>query len=204
MIEKYLKKVQTQVLNRQNTKQDLIGWKKKKKEVVNHLNDLEQSRKIIQQAAQTTQSFLSLQISNIVTNALRAVFQEEAYEFKIDFVKRRNSTECDLFFVKEGKNMKPMDSCGYGAADIASLALRIAYWKLEDTRNVIIMDEPTRNLSLNKQPLAVEIIKKLSNDLNLQFIIVTHNSALTEAADKVFITSKKNDSTVITIKEKRQ
>lgn len=154
------------------------------------------AKDIILQAASVTQKTLSFHFSNVVTNALAAVF-EDPYEFKADFVERRNVTECDLSFVKNDLSRNPLNSCGYGAADIAALASRVAYWKLEDnSRNTLILDEPTRNLSRDLQPLASLMIKKLSELLNLQFIIVTHNEDLALNADKVFYVEKDVYSTV--------
>lgn len=201
-MKQYLSKLKEKSLEQKILKNSLKSWEQKRSDNDKCLEDLEEARNVIQTAAQTTQSYLSIQLSDIVSNALKAVFQEDAYNFKIDFVKRRNSTECDLLFTKDGKDMRPLDSCGYGAADIASLALRIAYWKLDgEARNTIIMDEPTRNLSLDKQPLAGEIIKQLSKSLELQFLIVTHNEALTNSADKVFKVIKNKYSNIKDIKE---
>lgn len=167
---------------------------------LNMLEDLEEVRVIFQKAAQITQQQISFHIENIVSHAMAAVF-DDPYDFKVDFVTRRNVTECDLMFVnKDGAEMKPLDSCGYGAADIASLALRVAYWKMSDgVRNTLILDEPTRNLSLDKQPLASRMIRELSKTLNIQFLIVTHSKALAAEAEKKFEVTRKQ--TVSRIKE---
>ena len=167
-------------------------------QLLDTMENLEEARVIFQKSAQITQQQISFHIENIVSHALAAVF-DNPYEFKVDFVTRRNVTECDLLFIDEnGAEMKPLDSCGYGAADIASLALRVAYWKLSDgIRNTLLLDEPTRNLSLDKQPLASRMIKQLSKELQLQFIIVTHSEALTESADKVFKVTKVNNKSTV-------
>lgn len=175
--------------------------KKEKEEherLLKKIEDLEEARTIFQKAAQVTQEQISFHIENIVSHALAAVF-DEPYEFKVDFVKRRNSTECDLLFVDEkGAELKPLDSCGYGAADIASLALRVAYWKLsEGVRNTMCLDEPTRNLSLDKQPFASKMIQQLSQKLQLQFIIVTHSIALAESSDKIFKVEKTINGSIV-------
>lgn len=169
-----------------------------------YLEDLEESRAILQKAAQVTQSQLSERISTIVSSALAAVF-EEPYTFVVEFVTRRNSTECDLWFEKNGKRKSPLRSCGYGAADIASLALRVAYWKMEkDSRNVFVLDEPTRNLDHEKQKLASMMIKTLSRMKGgLQFIIVTHKIPLAESADRQFSVVKENEISHVTLKEKQ-
>jgi DNA repair exonuclease SbcCD ATPase subunit len=101
--------------------------------------------------------------------------------------------ECDLVFVKNGNEYKPLDSCGYGAADVASFALRIAYWSLGNTRPVLIWDEPFRQLDKKKQEMAAEMVAKLSKQLGIQIIIITHSDELAECADKVFKVSMENN-----------
>jgi DNA repair exonuclease SbcCD ATPase subunit len=167
-------------------KKELKDWEKRKEENFDFLETLEQTRSIFQIAAQVTQTQLSEKVSNIVSSALEAVFPNP-YKFRIDFVKRRNTTECDLLFEKNGNTRNPMDSCGFGTADIASLALRIAYWKLNTNRNTIILDEPTRALSKDKQIFASMLLKSLSKiGKGIQFIIVTHHKDLADSADRVF------------------
>lgn len=163
-----------------------------------HLDNLEEARVIFQKASQITQAQLSEQIEKIVSRALEAV--SFPYKFVVDFVSRRNTTECDLLFENNGKRKSPLASCGYGAADIASLALRVAYWKLDgDSNNILVLDEPLRNLDVERQPLASMMISQLSKMKGgLQFLIVTHNKALAESADKVFQVIKENDISTVT------
>lgn len=166
-------------------------------QAVVHLENLQVARSIIQKAAQLTQEKLSSHISDLVSLALRSVFPEP-YEFQVVFENRRNTMECDLSFVKDGHEYKPLDSCGYGAADVASFALRVAYWSLGDTRPLLIWDEPFRQLDKKKQPLAAEMVKRLSKELGLQVIIITHSEELAECADQVFHVSIKNGLSKIT------
>lgn len=181
------------VTNYKHIAKEIEELKKKKEKQLELLDDLIKVRSIFQTAAKLTQSMLSERVETIVSNALEAVFPDP-YKFKIDFVERRNSTECDLLFEKDGNTKDPMDSCGFGAADIAALALRVAYWKLtQGSRNVLILDEPTRALSKDKQKLASLVFKGLSQiEGGLQFIIVTHNQDLAESADRTFRISQKN------------
>lgn len=193
MVTKLFEKLESISLKKKFIKEELVNWEDKREKNLYLLDDLEEVRVLFQNAAQITQTKLAEKIEQIVSNALAAVFPDP-YKFKIDFVKKRNSTECNLLFEKNGKTFSPLNSCGYGAADIASLALRVAYWKLDgEARNTIILDEPMRNLSLDKQPLASSMIKELSRmPGGLQFIIVTHNVALMESADKCFQVEQEN------------
>lgn len=158
----------------------------------------EQAREIIREVGLKTQQALSYHISEITSLALEAVF-DDPYELKIDFVHRRNKTECDLYFERNGSQISPIDASGGGAVDVAAFALRVACWSMEKPRSrpVIILDEPLRFLSRDMQERASQMIKEISEKLGVQFIIVTHEEMLTESADKVFsITNKKGKSKV--------
>ncbi len=201
MIE-LLESLENKAQDRKTSKKILELSTDKLDKYLSHLDDLEEARQIFQKASQVTQSQLSEQIEKIVSSALAAVF-EEPYTFVVDFVQRRNTTECDLWFEKNGKRKSPLDSCGYGAADIASLALRVAYWKMDDeAANVLVLDEPTRNLDIEKQKLASMMIRSLSRmEGGLQFVIVTHKKPLAESADRQFIVTKENEISKVTLKE---
>jgi len=201
-MKKLLEKLEDAISDRKTAKKVLSLAETKLDKYLDHLEDLEEARVIFQKAAQVTQSQLSEQISGIVSSALAAVF-EDPYTFVVEFVPRRNTTECDLMFEKNGKRKSPLASCGYGAADVASLALRVAYWKLDaDSRNVLVLDEPTRNLDAERQKLASMMIKNLSKmEGGLQFVIVTHNKDLAQSADRQFSVVKENEISHVTQKE---
>jgi len=147
----------------------------------------EEAREILRMVGLETQQQLQYHISDITSLALDAVFPDP-YELVVDFVQRRNKTECDLLFSRGEELVDPLSATGGGACDIASFALRIASWSMKNPRSraTIILDEPMKNLSETYQEQASRMIKELSTKLNLQFIIVTHNTTLAEHADKIF------------------
>jgi DNA repair ATPase RecN len=156
---------------------------------IEHLNqmlvDSEKARIVVQAVASKVQQDLEYRITNIVTMALAAVFNDP-YEFKVQFVTRRNQTECDMFFVKDGNECDPMDSSGGGAIDIASLALRMAIWSIKKTRAIQILDEPAKFLSRDMQDKCSEMLQELSAKLGIQLIVVSHIPEMITAADRVF------------------
>lgn len=170
--------------------------KKKKRDLHRH----EEAREIIREVGLKTQQQLQYNISDITSLALEAVFPNP-YELKVDFVQRRNKTECDLLFVRNGMEIKPIDASGVGAVDIASFALRIASWSMARprTRNVIILDEPFKCLSDNYQERASIMIKEISQRLGLQFILVTHSETLATYADKIFKVSIKKGISKVSV-----
>ena len=159
----------------------------------------EKAREIIREVGLQTQQQLQFHISDVTSLALESVFNDP-YQLKVDFVQRRNKTECDLLFVKGDSELDPLTASGGGAVDVAAFALRIASWSMAHprTRATIILDEPLRFLSVDNQEKASRMIKEISQRLGVQFIIVTHESTLASYADRVFeVSIRKGKSKVI-------
>lgn len=173
--------------SRIRTEKIILDLKDRIRETDQGIQQHERAREIIREVGLKTQEQLQYHISDITSMALEAVF-DNPYELVVEFVQRRNKTECDLIFERDGSRVDPKGASGVGAIDIASFALRIASWSMQSPkkRNVIILDEPFRYLSTNYQERASQMLTELSQQLNLQFIIITHEDELAEHADKVF------------------
>ena len=178
-------------------------WKRNQKKLLEYKENestLAKVQALFQKAAETTQQQLEFHISSLVSTALNAVFPDP-YEFTVKFVQRRNKTECDLTFTKNGEDYgSPMFSSGGGPKDVAAFALRCAFWSLDKTnRNILILDEPfnfvnddpngkTREL----QQKCVEMFKRVVDTLGMQAIVVTTLPEFLDIADKVFCVSCKS------------
>lgn len=163
------------------------------------LKQHEQAREIIREVGLRTQQQLQFHIGDIASLALDSIFQD-AYKLTAEFVERRNKTECDLYFERDGDRVDPLSAAGGGAVDVAAFALRVASWSMARprTRSVLILDEPLRFLSADHQEQASTMIKEISQKLGIQFIIVTHQPILASYADKVFeVSIRKGVSKVI-------
>lgn len=156
------------------------------------LIDCEEAQVIVQNVAQLTQEELKIHISNLVTLALESVF-DDPYEFEADFVQRRGQSEADLWFVKEGERIDPLSASGGGVVDVAAFGLRVSLWSLQKprSRSIIVLDEPFKYLSSNYQHKAGELLKVISEKLNLQILMISHIEPLVEAADNVIKISQK-------------
>lgn len=160
---------------------------KKEKELENckkEKQDAEDARTILQVAAKETQRNLETHFSSLVTNSFDIVF-DDPYEFKPEFVEKRNKTECNLWFVRNGKHLTPRFSSGGAVRDVAAFALRLAYWRLEKSEPLLILDEPFKKLHRDRLLRVTETIRYLSDELGLQMIIVTHMPEIAQQADKV-------------------
>ena len=203
-IEALSKKLEQEKGKRQQLLTDIKAAKKELKLLGKDLRRHEQAKEIIKEVGLKTQENIQYHVGGITSLALEAIFPDDPYELKVNFLERRDKTECDLMFVRDGLECNPLTASGGGAVDVASLALRIASWAMENPRkrNVMILDEPLRYLSKNLQEQGSKMIKELSEKLNLQFIIITHEEILTEYADRVFeVRLKKGISQVSTKNE---
>jgi len=149
------------------------------------VDTIKQAQSIVQQVAETIQNQAHKQIANVVTSCLQAVFGEDAYEFRIVFDRKRGKTEARLVFVRNGEEIEPTDSAGGGVLDVAAFSLRLACLVLSvpKKRRFLALDEPFKHLSADYRPAVRELLMKLAEEMNMQFLLITH--ALDLAIGKV-------------------
>ena len=179
-----------QEYSRQKSEFDLImkelsQTKKKLKKCKRKHNAAIHARAYLQNISQKTQNKLESYISNLVTLSLHSVFSNP-YEFYARFVQRRNKTECDLIFLKNEEEYKPVDSSGGGPLDIASLTLQITFWSFSKNRPTLILDEPAKWVSEDLHEKVSIMLKKISEKLKIQLIIISHQNDMIAASDKTF------------------
>lgn len=177
-----------------------------KKEKIQNKKDMirsERAQIIIQEVAKRTQEKIKFHIEDVVGLAISSIFGDQ-YNFELDFVVKRNKTECDMFLVdEEGNRFNPVDDNGGGVVDLVCFALRISLWNLQKRgkkNNTIILDETFKHLSKDNIDNVSLLMKELSDKLNIQFILVTHIPEFSEVADKVFEVKKiKRESKIFEI-----
>lgn len=165
----------------------------------------EEARQIIQHVASETQRQLEYHVSELVTLALSAVFPDP-YKLRLKFELKRGQSEAHLCFERDGMVLEdPTTESGGGVVDVAAFALRASLWSLAHPRSraTIVLDEPLRFLSRDLQLKASAMIKELSDKLKLQFIVVTHEPNLLQAADRVFEVEMKNGVSTVTVGEEK-
>ena len=197
MIQRLRKKLEYKKGQRDRTQQsidrleDEISFGKR----MSHRHEM--ALEIVKQVGLTTQKQLEYHLSEQVSLAMEAVF-DDPYHLKINFQEKRGKTEVELLFCRRDMEFPSIGSAGGGAIDIASLALRIAYLSMRQDRKVrpfLLLDEPFSRLKgedANKRALA--IIQEISRNLGLQIIMVSDERVPREDiisnADKVFETSQ--------------
>ena len=163
------------------------------------IDDTEIAQAIIQKVAKETQQELEYHIAELCSLAMSAIF-DDPYEVKIEFTEKRGRTEAEIYFERDGQRIgKPLRSSGGGAVDVAAFALRMATWSLSrpKTRNVMLLDEPFQHLKGDEpNQRAIEMVKEISDELELQIIMVSDErvkkEAIVQGADRVFYIDQKN------------
>ncbi len=137
--------------------------------------DLEQAQAIVQAVAKRVQEQVHARISSVVSRALETVF-DEPYEFRIVFEQKRGKTEAALVFVRNGLEVDPMTASGGGVVDVAAFALRLACLLLHrpSVQRLLVLDEPFKFVSAEYRPRLRVLLERLSKDMDVQIIMVTH------------------------------
>jgi DNA repair exonuclease SbcCD ATPase subunit len=185
VIKSYADKV-AQLEGRRNLlKEQLGGLLETRKQNTKHLNDCLKARTILQVVSENSQKKIEFRISNLVSMALAAIFPNP-YEFSLKYVIRREKTEADLIFTKNGNSTnKILDLGGGGVADISALSLTVCAQNILKNNPVLFLDEPTKFLhNPSYQSKASLLLKQLSNEIGIQIIMISDQDNIIDAADK--------------------
>ncbi len=161
------------------------------------INRYERALEIVKHVGLMTQKQLEYHLAEQVSLAMEAVF-DDPYQLKVNFQEKRGKTEAEILFVRRDMEFPPIGSSGGGAIDVASFALRIAYWSMRQdktVRPILLLDEPFSQLKgedANKRALAV--VQEISKQLKVQIIMVSDERIpredIVDNADRVFHVSQ--------------
>lgn len=171
----------------------------------NYLRNLEEALDIMNVVGILVQQEFEEVVEVLVTDALQFVFGDN-HSFEIDSKIERNQPEVHMYIVIDGERFSPKDDeFSGGQANVVAFALRVIFWAIQynKTRATLLFDEPFRCLHGSKNAESVrEMVQYLSKMLNLQFIIITQDEELTEAADASFLVVKEKGISKVELMEK--
>lgn len=194
MVKQYRQRLDTE-RGKQQQLQSLVKEKQNRHdELAALLVDIDEAKAVAQLVAKQTQEKLEFHISNIVELAMSTVF-ETPYEFEVEFETKYGKTVCNLWFVRNGNRIKPVDSAGVGHVDVCAFGVRVALLTLErpTRRRLMILDEPFKHLrGESYQRACSEMVAAVSRELGLQ-ILMTSDVLFSVAASRVFDTGTYGD-----------
>jgi ABC-type siderophore export system fused ATPase/permease subunit len=161
-------------------------------EAVEYKKHLDVAQALVQQTAIETQEVIKYSLEDIVNLMLNAMFPD-MYTFKLIFEVKGNRTTARIAIIDQGREVSPLKSLGGGVCDCIATSLRVALLLLTTKRRLLILDEVGKHISAGIRPAFYEVMKKLSEDLGIQVLMVTHDETAIKCADKVFNVWKGED-----------
>jgi ABC-type cobalamin/Fe3+-siderophores transport system ATPase subunit len=91
-------------------------------------------------------------------------------------------------FTQAGTETNILDARGGGLSALCGVLLRIVILRLmtDRIRQILILDEPLSHLSAAYVPAAGELLRRLSDELDIQIIMVTHQPEFADHATDVY------------------
>jgi len=167
-----------------------------KKEIIHHQKALW----VFTEVARATQEEIKDKIEKLVTLAIRSIFERE-FTFQLRFETKANRVYATPVIIEgehEYDNIK--EDLGGSMVDIVALALKIVLWSMEEPkkRNIFIVDEPFRFTGrLVKK--AGYMLKYLSQELDFQVIMISHDDELIDICDRVYGVKHNGQHSVVTL-----
>jgi ABC-type sugar transport system ATPase subunit len=182
MIDSIRKKVQTAQVKKDMLEKRIVVLTDSVVKLSEDRETLQLAQALCQKVAQDTQETLRFSLEKIVNLFLTAIF-DGMYEFKLIFEISRNRTTARIALIEDGVELDPEASVGGGVMDVLATALRIAMLLLSKNDRVLLLDEPGKFISVGLRPRFYEVIRRLSHDIGIQIIMITHDSDAMAIAD---------------------
>lgn len=149
----------------------------------------DQAQLVVQKLTELARQDTLDKIAAIVTKALQDV-KDPTLEFRINYKLERNQPTVE-FKVYDTKLQREMDlilSCGGTLVDIVEFPLKVSLLlKWHPTlAKVLVLDESMKHVATADRPKLASFIRRLSEKLGLQIILITHSTELAASAHKVF------------------
>jgi len=174
------------------------------REIKKEIIDYNDTKALLNNSLEIIHSDFKEKTEGIITKAIRLMFNRDL-EFKLEYRENRGGIETKILILEDGQELSPKDDLGGSIIDIISFVFKIVLWHVSSpqTRNIFILDEPFK-FAGRLVLFAGKILKDLSKELNLQIIMITHETELIDIADKVFkIHHKNGQSYVETFRRRR-
>lgn len=167
--------------------------RKIKKEISAHI----EARDTIAKVIRLTQFRIKKYIEKTVTLAIRSVF-DRPYTFHLKFKEQRNRVECIATVRERGNIRDPKSDMGGGLMDIIAIGFRVALLLIENPRSrmVLLLDQPFSHCGGLIKKAAI-MVKELSRELSVQFIIITHERRLSKIADRAWFVDHDGEKSIV-------
>jgi DNA repair exonuclease SbcCD ATPase subunit len=151
---------------------------------------------LFQTFSEQEQRVVQAKFEQLISYGLTLVFGERFKQFRLNAGIERNQVVLNptlVFEVDDGIEVTSgiMGAQGGGPSDLIGFLLKlltVVFHGRDKVRPVLFLDETFSHLSAEYLPAMAEVIRKLVDELgnDLQIILVTHQTAFAEVADKAY------------------
>jgi DNA repair exonuclease SbcCD ATPase subunit len=161
-----------------SSKERILREKQELEEANSQIEATKKAQEALQEIARQIQHKAHKQVAKVVSRCLSATFDRKC-ELRVVFERRRGKTDARFIFLENGKRVEPKSTSG-GLREVAGLALRVVRLVLSQPQltRLLVLDEPFLALSQENKARMAVLLKSLSEELDLQIILVTHDQTL--------------------------
>lgn len=150
-------------------------------DTVTEANLLEESLSNLFSFNEWLNAMTRVKLESITNAALKTIFPDKEMSFRVVSNKTKRGVFYDLFIETNGVTTELLEAKGGGVLDVIQLCLRITYLTRMkgQLRQTLILDEPLKNLDVERIGYAAQWLKHISESLGTQFVVITHIPMLT-------------------------
>lgn len=132
-------------------------------------------------------------IENIVTEAMRLIY-DDSYSAELTYSVKANRSNLDVEMVRntaKGEVRRDMGGFGGGMADTMSVPMRLmVLMGAKQTDKVCILDECWKHIDPHRVELVGKFVRVLADKLGIQTVFLTHHPLMRDYADRVYEVSE--------------
>lgn len=125
-------------------------------------------------------------IIGLVTYGLQSVFEDPTMKLIVKERIQRNQKFYTLAVSIDGVETEDWENSSGGIVDVLNFMLRVVLLSVSSNRKFLALDEPFKGLSKNYRERLGDFLKLLADELNMQFLIVSHQAEIDSAADMLY------------------
>lgn len=137
-------------------------------------------------------------VSTLMTNALQVVFEDQSLSVDTEIDIQRGKVSLDFLTNQKSADMEVSsssceDTFGGSVLSVQSILLRIALILKRQLRPILFLDETLPAFDSNYVTNVATFLSDLCKQFDMDILVVTHNQALFDAADRSYKIVKRND-----------
>lgn len=124
-----------------------------------------------------------ISLSDLVTNGLSHVVDDQDLQFKISQDVKGNKPVFRISMINSGRESDPVEGSGGGIATLISTIIRFSLTAKFGLSKLILFDETLSSLSNAYVPAAASFLRDLCKEFNIDILMVTHNPDFISESD---------------------